>query len=131
MIDWFQEGQLPNGKPAGCAGCPLEEAGMGFVPGIGPDDAEVMMVGERPGDDEAIDQFCLTCQNWWVTDGAGMAHRDWMAAHHGHLRVGVPFVGRSGQFMTRLMGQAGLDRSRVYLTNIVKCRPPLDEEPPD
>ncbi|MDR0523896.1 MAG: uracil-DNA glycosylase [Candidatus Methanoplasma sp.] len=43
--------------------------------------------------------------------------------------TGMPFVGRSGKLLDRLMAEAGLDRSRVMITNTVKCRPPGNRAP--
>ncbi|MDA8278184.1 MAG: uracil-DNA glycosylase [Actinomycetota bacterium] len=43
---------------------------------------------------------------------------------------GVPFIGRSGQLLTRLISEEiGLDRTRYYITNVVKCRPPENRRP--
>lgn len=42
---------------------------------------------------------------------------------------GLPFVGRSGQLLDRLLMELGLARSAVYVTNIVKCRPPGNRDP--
>ncbi len=43
---------------------------------------------------------------------------------------GVPFVGRSGQLLDRLLAEElGVDRSRVYIANVVKCRPPDNRDP--
>ena len=42
---------------------------------------------------------------------------------------GVPFVGRSGQLLERLLGEIGLARDDVYITNVVKCRPPRNRDP--
>ena len=42
---------------------------------------------------------------------------------------GEPFVGRSGQLLDRMLAAIGLDRSQVYITNIVKCRPPNNRDP--
>ena len=42
---------------------------------------------------------------------------------------GVPFVGRSGQLLDRLLGEIGLERSDVYIANVVKCRPPSNRDP--
>ena len=43
---------------------------------------------------------------------------------------GEPFVGRSGQLLDRLLAEElGLDRSRVYIANVVKCRPPDNRDP--
>jgi uracil-DNA glycosylase family 4 len=43
--------------------------------------------------------------------------------------TGHPFVGSAGKLLTELLGSIGLDRSSVFITNIVKCRPP-DNRPP-
>lgn len=49
--------------------------------------------------------------------------------HEEDLR-GEPFVGRSGQLLDRLLAEElGLDRSRVYITNTVMCRPPGNRDP--
>lgn len=42
---------------------------------------------------------------------------------------GVPFVGASGKFLNEMLAQAGLVRSDVYITNIVKYRPPNNRDP--
>ena len=42
---------------------------------------------------------------------------------------GVPFVGPSGQLLDRLLGEIGLDRTDVYIANVVKCRPPGNRDP--
>lgn len=42
---------------------------------------------------------------------------------------GRPFVGRSGQLFTRSLNALGLERSEVFITNIVKCRPPDNRAP--
>jgi uracil-DNA glycosylase family 4 len=44
-------------------------------------------------------------------------------------RQGLPFVGAAGQLLTKLLGSVGLDRSDVYITNVVKCRPPENRDP--
>lgn len=44
-------------------------------------------------------------------------------------RQGRPFVGRSGQFLTDTLTQLGIARSEVYITNVVKCRPPQNRDP--
>lgn len=40
-----------------------------------------------------------------------------------------PFIGRSGQLLTKVLEQCGLSRDDIYITNIVKCRPPLNRAP--
>lgn len=42
---------------------------------------------------------------------------------------GIPFVGRSGQLLAKLLGEIGLDREDVYIANVVKCRPPNNRDP--
>jgi DNA polymerase len=43
--------------------------------------------------------------------------------------AGVPFVGRAGQVLDRLLEDAGLDRQRVAVLNVLKCRPPGNRKP--
>lgn len=43
--------------------------------------------------------------------------------------AGRPFIGRAGQLLTTMMQDAGLDRSDVYITNLVKRRPPGNRNP--
>jgi DNA polymerase len=42
---------------------------------------------------------------------------------------GIPFVGRAGQLLNNMITAMGLDRQRVYIANIVKCRPPKNRVP--
>ncbi len=44
-------------------------------------------------------------------------------------RTGRPFVGAAGQFLEKLLALAGLRRQDVYITNVVKCRPPNNRDP--
>ena len=65
--------------------------------------------------------------------GSGAAPCDLMFVGEGpgqrEDELGLPFVGRSGQFLDELL--ASIDRSRrdVYVTNVVKCRPPGNRDP--
>ncbi|MCE4599432.1 MAG: uracil-DNA glycosylase [Desulfurococcales archaeon] len=43
--------------------------------------------------------------------------------------MGRPFVGQAGKLLNRLLEKAGLKREEVYITNIVKCRPPGNRDP--
>jgi uracil-DNA glycosylase len=72
----------------GCKACDLYKRGTQTVFGEGPSRAEIMMVGEQPGDAEDI--------------------------------AGHPFVGPAGRLLDRALEEAGIDRSRVYVTNVVK-----------
>jgi len=73
---------------AGCRACALYARGTQTVFGEGPRRAEVMMVGEQPGDVEDVE---------------------------GHV-----FVGPAGRLLDRAMDEAGIRRTQVYLTNVVK-----------
>jgi uracil-DNA glycosylase len=73
---------------ASCQGCDLYALGTQTVFGEGPPRAEVMFVGEQPGDYED--------------------------------RAGRPFVGPAGRLLDEALDEAGIDRSRVYVTNAVK-----------
>ena len=42
---------------------------------------------------------------------------------------GRPFVGAAGNFLSDLLGKIGLKREQVYITNVVKCRPPGNRDP--
>ena len=42
---------------------------------------------------------------------------------------GRPFVGAAGKFLEELLAAAGLQRAQVYITNVVKCRPPENRDP--
>jgi uracil-DNA glycosylase len=42
---------------------------------------------------------------------------------------GKPFVGRAGQLLNRMIKAMGLERSEVYIANVVKCRPPENRDP--
>lgn len=43
--------------------------------------------------------------------------------------MGRPFVGRAGQLLDKMMESVGLKREEIYITNIVKCRPPNNRNP--
>jgi len=43
--------------------------------------------------------------------------------------LGRPFVGAAGELLTKMIQEAGLDRSQVYITNVIKCRPPYNRDP--
>ncbi|QGA80577.1 uracil-DNA glycosylase [Candidatus Nanohalobium constans] len=68
-----------------------------FVPAVGPEDAEVMLVGEAPGANE--------------------------------VEEGEPFVGRAGEKMNDVLRDIGADRDELYITNLVKIRPPDNRDP--
>src|SRR5438128_7370444 len=66
--------------------------------------------------------------------GAGNANADLMFVGEGpgaeEDRQGLPFVGRSGQLLDRLLREEiGMTRDRCYIANVVKCRPPDNRDP--
>jgi len=42
---------------------------------------------------------------------------------------GIPFVGRAGQLLTKIIEAIGLSRNDVYIANVIKCRPPQNRNP--
>jgi DNA polymerase len=72
----------------GCKACDLYARGTQTVFGEGPVRADIMLVGEQPGDAEDL--------------------------------AGHPFVGPAGKLLDRALEEAGIDRRRVYVTNVVK-----------
>src|SRR5262249_12531223 len=72
----------------GCQACELWKRGTQTVFGEGTTPAEVMFVGEQPGNDEDL--------------------------------TGRPFVGPAGRLLDAGLEAAGIDRKRVYVTNVVK-----------
>ncbi len=68
-----------------------------------------------------------------VVFGAGPADAPLMFVGEGpgadEDRQGIPFVGKAGQLLNRILDAAGIDRQQVYITNVVKCRPPQNRVP--
>jgi len=81
----------------GCHRCEIAKFRTNAVPGEGPEDAEIMFIGEAPGFNE--DQ------------------------------QGRPFVGQAGLYLEQLLALIGLTRKQVYITNVIKTRPPNNREP--
>jgi len=68
-----------------------------------------------------------------VVPGAGDPHARVMfigeAPGADEDRQGKPFVGQAGRLLDGMIRAMGLQRSRVYITNVVKCRPPGNRDP--
>ncbi len=73
---------------ANCQACDLWRRGTQTVFGEGARNAQLMLVGEQPGNDEDL--------------------------------AGHPFVGPAGKLLDRALEEAGIDRGRTYVTNVVK-----------
>ncbi len=80
-----------------CTLCRLSEGRTRAVPGEGPREAKLFLVGEAPG-----------------------RHED---------EAGRPFVGAAGKVLDAALAKAGLARGDVFITNVVKCRPPENRRP--
>src|SRR5437879_12630818 len=80
-----------------CTLCRLHEGRSHAVPGEGPPDAKLFLVGEAPG-----------------------RHED---------EEGRPFVGPAGTVLDAVLDKLGLSRHNVFITNVVKCRPPENRKP--
>lgn len=86
---------------------------------------------------ESIASVCTDCSlsegRTNVVFSSGSADASLMVVGEGPGRQedeqGIPFVGRSGQLLARLLGEIGLDRGDVYIANVVKCRPPHNRDP--
>ena len=68
-----------------------------------------------------------------VVFGAGNADADLMfvgeAPGASEDEQGVPFVGRAGKLLEKLLGEIGLARAEVFIANMFKCRPPGNRDP--
>jgi len=82
-----------------CQNCGLARTRKNAVPGEGPYNAEIMLIGEGPG--------------------------------YFENEQGRPFVGQAGKFLNELLASGGLKREDVFITNVVKCRPPDNRDPQD
>jgi len=80
-----------------CTLCRLHAGRTHAVPGEGPLDADVFLIGEAPGREEDA--------------------------------IGVPFVGSAGKILDKALADARILRSSVFITNVVKCRPPANRGP--
>jgi DNA polymerase len=90
LVDLYQEARA-------CTRCPLHQTRTKVVFGAGNADADLMFVGEAPGQQEDLQ--------------------------------GLPFVGRAGKLLDQLLGEVGLDRADVFITNVLKSRPPGNRDP--
>ena len=146
---WSERQAVPGDRPAGEA---ATESGSGPVPLTEADVIEdstaelpVSPVAETsvPKSFESWDSIidaihaCNACelgQNCTQkVPGVGDRQADLLIVgegpgHEEDIR-GEPFVGRSGQLLDRMLAAIGISREQVYITNIVKCRPPNNRDP--
>lgn len=79
-------------------------------------------------------QACGLCTTrTQVVFGVGERRADWLVIGEGpgadEDQQGEPFVGRAGKLLNPMLLAIGLKREQVYITNIVRCRPPDNREP--
>jgi uracil-DNA glycosylase len=81
---------------------------------------------------------CMRCAELAATRktvvfGAGNADAELMfvgeAPGASEDEQGLPFVGRAGKLLDQLLGEIGLERSEVWISNVLKCRPPGNRDP--
>lgn len=80
-----------------CRKCVLCETRTNVVFGVGNENAEVLFIGEGPGEKEDLS--------------------------------GEPFIGRAGKLLDQMLSLIELDRTNIYIANMVKCRPPKNRDP--
>ena len=65
--------------------------------------------------------------------GAGADSADWLfigeAPGQNEDQQGLPFVGRAGQLLTKMIEAIGQQREQVFIANVLKCRPPNNRDP--
>jgi uracil-DNA glycosylase len=74
---------------------------------------------------------CETCTNMVPGEGSLSARAMFVGEAPGATEdeLGRPFVGRAGRLLDELLAAAGLEREAVYITNVVKARPPGNRDP--
>ena len=76
-------------------------------------------------------EICKNCKN--IVIGKGNEHAQIMFVGEGPGKnedeQGIPFVGAAGKNLDKLLAEVGLRLNDVYITNILKCRPPENREP--
>lgn len=93
MTDWAELEKVCNN----CMACGLCNRRHNVVFGVGNRRADIMFIGEGPGEQEDLQ--------------------------------GEPFVGAAGKLLDDMLSIIDLDREKVYIANIVKCRPPQNRDP--
>jgi DNA polymerase len=95
------------------------------------------------GDEQKLEKLakrikvCTLCElqhsRTEAVPGEGPTHAEIMFIGEGpgarEDKQGRPFVGASGKFLDQLLEQAGVTRTDVFITNVVKCRPPGNRDP--
>ena len=76
-------------------------------------------------------EICKNCKN--IVFGKGNLHADILfvgeAPGRNEDEQGLPFVGAAGKNLDKLLEKVGLTTDDIYITNILKCRPPMNRDP--
>ncbi len=105
-----------------------------------PLDAEDLSEAERQArvtDAMAVVEACTACElchgraRTVYSDGSVMARIVFVGEAPGaeEDRTGIPFVGRAGKLLTKMIAAIGFEREEVYICNMLKCRPPGNRDP--
>lgn len=89
---------------------------------------------------EQLEQSCLSCRECSLCEGRtnvvfgmGNRHAEVLFVGEGpganEDREGLPFVGKAGMLLDDMLAIIGMKREEVYITNVVKCRPPQNRDP--
>jgi len=117
----------------------FDEIGAGFLSRAELRKPEAAPPAVPPGLD-ALRERILVCRNCGLAEGRTLpvpgegnprARLMFVGEGPGHDEdiQGRPFVGRAGQLLTKIIAAMSFDRSEVFITNIVKCRPPGNRVP--
>ena len=93
MLQWDEL----ESKCKSCTACGLCQGRHNVVFGVGNRNADILFIGEGPGEQEDLQ--------------------------------GIPFVGPAGKLLDDMLSIIDLDRTKCYIANIVKCRPPRNRDP--
>ena len=120
--------------PAGAVPLVLTSTGTGATPGTVPADAASLLASVQT----EIGPACTRCKlhtlgRSQVVFGVGTPNARLMfvgeAPGADEDEQGVPFVGRAGQLLTKIIEAIELKREDVYIANVIKCRPPQNRNP--
>lgn len=114
---------------------PVKKEYVSFLPGVKAEEAFLDVI-----DLNVLRSQCQECQKCelrgqctQVVFGDGNPHADLMFIGEGpgadEDRTGIPFVGRAGKLLDKILAASELQREEVYITNVVKCRPPGNRLP--
>lgn len=95
---------------------------------------------DADGDWDGFRQHVASCTSCGLHEGrtqtvfgVGDIHAEWLligeAPGAEEDKQGEPFVGRAGQLLNAMLEALGLTREKVYIANILKCRPPNNRDP--